>query len=81
MEAEAADAPPGHPVRRDGVGGGVLGEVGVKGGVEAGDRRNMRAQPGDGVDGGQGRRVVQWGQLAQGVQRLTLGCVDEHAVR
>ncbi len=66
-----------HPVRRDGIGGRRRREPGVKGGVEAGERRHLRELGCDGIDGGQCGPVVQRGQLAQRLQSGPHVVVDQ----
>ena len=68
VEAVAADPPAGDPLRRDGVSGGFSRKPGVKGRVETTDRWPVREYRPDGVQGVQGRGILEGGQRPGGLR-------------
>ena len=80
VEAEPPKAEASAPARRQSVGCRRLGNRGVKGGVEAGDRREGRERLADRVERGDGLRLVKGSESDEPAQGpLDLG-VDQNRV-
>ena len=81
VEAIAAQPPALAPLRRQRVGRRGRRERRVKGRVEAGDGRQLREQPGDGIERGQRLGLVQGGEIDELAQVRLDGRVDPHRAR
>ena len=77
MEAEAAQAVSLDPLEGKRVERRLVGELGVKGGVEAGDVRQVAGQPAQRLQDPQRRPVMERREIAQASQALDACTVEQ----